>query len=270
MACYYAALTQNVLPLENGFDSALVSAPSNNMYPQRHLLHLAQRQDFLTTFLLSTVCEMPFAKRNFVKRHGHGIVQSSKELQESDVDELCCPVIPSSSPSITLDNQEVARRLKRVVSFDLTQQRRRKLVEAKDMTMMNGNEHLWLELLRERPDTEDQKKMNSWMDKVISYSEEMRGKSHKPATQEASLLFGKQFTQTEPTPIAPRRTTTPSHEPTGTFNAVSPTTRNADYTDMVCGALRESINEEEVEFAASMGDFDFSALFEDNDPKKEV
>jgi hypothetical protein len=34
-----------------------------------------------TTF--ASVCKLPVAKRNFVKRHGHGIVHSAKELRET-------------------------------------------------------------------------------------------------------------------------------------------------------------------------------------------
>lgn len=205
---------------------------------------------------------------------------------DRDVDDIYCSVIPNSSPSISCDNQEVARRLQRVVSFDRTTDRR-KLVKEKDMTV-DGNEQCWLELLRERPDTEDQTRMNAWMDKVISYSEEMKGQSDKCSTPvpmqttpclntEPSQIFGRLFSET-PSPIAVPPTTTnqtsiDSRVPASKeFKApTQPACQSElEYADMVCNALRESLNEEEVKLAAGMGDFDFSALFDDHDYKKGV
>ena len=51
------------------------------------------RISFSHSFVIGcmTVCELPVAKRNFVKRHGHSMVQSSKELKET-VDRLVSDV----------------------------------------------------------------------------------------------------------------------------------------------------------------------------------
>jgi hypothetical protein len=88
-------------------------------------------------FRYCTVCANPVAKRNFPKRHGHGLVHSAKDLREVDYmcgfidsatadEEMSCDVsIGSSIGSSAVETQteeeptsDVPRRLRRVVSFD--------------------------------------------------------------------------------------------------------------------------------------------------------
>ena len=53
--------------------------------------------------MYSLVCQLPVAKRNFVKRHGHGMVNTSKELRET-IDRLHpCRVQTKFTPEQDID-----------------------------------------------------------------------------------------------------------------------------------------------------------------------
>ena len=120
---------------------------------------------------LLTVCELPVAKRNFVKRHGHGLVNSAKELRET-VDRMVpslqsqssispiafnSPIDYSSCHEVSSDeDNEDATKLtpfehRRAVSFDET------IFATQPSTDpsfgLSTNEDLWLPSVQNQPTT---------------------------------------------------------------------------------------------------------------------
>ena len=115
------------------------------------------------------VCELPVAKRNFVKRHGHDLVHSAKELRETVDRMVSCQVISSpdleedsdepsfhevSSEEDNLENltTETHRFIRRAVSFDET---KHNVVAVKESFLeLGAHEELWLPPVQETPATE--------------------------------------------------------------------------------------------------------------------
>lgn len=204
---------------------------------------------------------MPFAKRNFLKRHGHGMVHSSKELNEDDVENMLCQVISTSSPT------PAPRRLhKRVVSFDGNNSKRRSLITENNAdddnsnnnsagaiineTMVNENEQHWLELLNQRPETQDQKEMTAWMDKVIDFSDV--SSSQRSGSKPRSVVA----------PPSTRIVTPPAAQVSPMVTSIPSTTWDATAIgDALTSPLETEPTEELVAF---MDDCDFSTVFEDD------
>lgn len=96
------------------FDSAKVSKSLQQQQRQQQIVQNKNVDSFfldvskmfvcsLLTFLFLfsnfSVCALPVAKRNFLKRHGHGLVFTAQQLKEN-VDAVYCRVIPSDEPII--------------------------------------------------------------------------------------------------------------------------------------------------------------------------
>lgn len=182
--------------------------------------------------------------RNFLKRHGHGVVQSVKELKDHEgFNDLGCTVIENnfssppaaddmSSPS-SQESQVVVRRHKRVVSFDKS--------KTKNALAINGDEQRWLQLLRQRPDTEDQTNMTSWMDMVISYSEQKTsGKKHTSSRCGASS--SPVTVMTPSSPVAAASCGTDNMEPLAFTSETG--VDDFDFSSMFDGPLDASSQEE--------------------------
>lgn len=193
---------------------------------------------FSTLFYSTTVCALPVAKRNFPKRHGHGLIHSAKDLKEVDYicgfidstsdDGDCQPGDESSGEAAAAaeDGEPAERtdkpRHRRVVSFDAAKQLRaaqqqaaargaaaaQPMARARTKTFLDlsGNEKEWLTLLHQRPDLEQESMMSSWMDKIISFSEEKGSALRRgPA---ARIMEQTRFTPCHPQHIESRVTPT--------------------------------------------------------------
>ena len=129
---------------------------------------------------------MPVAKRNFLKRHGHGLIQSAKQLKR-EVDEVysfvvntpqtelsCQPCeMPPSTTSVATEQFTTVGiekpRHHRVVSFDGSKH-----------CELDANEQEWLDLLHQRPEIKDQSKMTEWMNTVVAAAEEQKAMIRGP------------------------------------------------------------------------------------------
>lgn len=140
-------------------------------------------------FRYCKVCELPVAKRNFPKRHGHGLIHSAKDLKE--VDYICGFVDTTSDEAGSCHPCEEdgafkvmeKPRHRRVVSVDVANQFRSQQsassqriiaqpMENKSILDLSVSEKEWLKLLHHRPDLEEESMMSIWMDKIISFAEE--------------------------------------------------------------------------------------------------
>jgi hypothetical protein len=112
---------------------------------------------------VDAVCALPVAKRNFLLRHGHGLFQSSKELKE-EVDEVSESLLEEDScqPCAESSNQNEKPRHRRVVSFDGSKRLHG--------THLDADERKWLDLLNQRPDTDEPMKMAEWIDEIMNVS----------------------------------------------------------------------------------------------------
>lgn len=116
----------------------------------------------LIYFPIHTECALPVAKRNFLRRHGHGLAISSRSLKE-DIDKArikfvertgCLPVSSfeeqrNKSPTSTT-----------VVELDVPQEQ---------SLQLSDEEQEWLSLLHRRPETQDKSKMSTWVGQVLDY-----------------------------------------------------------------------------------------------------
>jgi hypothetical protein len=106
---------------------------------------------------------LPVAKRNFLLRHGHGLFQSSKELKE-EVDEVSDSLLEEQScqPCAESSNPNEKPRHRRVVSLDGSKRLHG--------THLDADERKWLDLLDQRPDTDEPMKMAEWIDEIMNVS----------------------------------------------------------------------------------------------------
>lgn len=141
-------------------------------------------------FRYCAVCAVPVAKRNFMKRHAHGIFSTSKELMDADAvseDTPTCIFIEETFknesdckeqvlPSVRSEPHSLKRH-RRVVSSDTkaakeSQNEIFSNCTAQSLSMqLSANELKWISLLRDRPETEDTASMSQWMQSVIHLSE---------------------------------------------------------------------------------------------------
>lgn len=147
-------------------------------------------------FRYCKICAHPVAKRNFPKRHGHGLIESSIDLKEldckynsilvnsSDEDTSCQPCNPLTampqSPR-TGDCEKPSLR-NRIISFDVPNQMTASgqqdaspassSLTIKTELELNLNEKEWLSLLKTRPNLEDHVEMSAWMEKIITFTPE--------------------------------------------------------------------------------------------------
>jgi hypothetical protein len=107
---------------------------------------------------------LPVAKRNFLLRHGHGLIQTSKELKE-EVDEVSDSLLQEGScqPCDESSNPNEKPHHRRVVSFDGS-----KRIPG---THLDADERKWLDLLNQRPDIDEPMKMSEWMNEIMNVSE---------------------------------------------------------------------------------------------------
>ena len=90
---------KNVFYQDVAFVIVKVRAESSEIFYHlfNYVPNLASKQCY------SSVCQLPVAKRNFVKRHGHGMVNNSKELRET-IDRLHpCRVPTKLNPEQDID-----------------------------------------------------------------------------------------------------------------------------------------------------------------------
>ena len=144
-------------------------------------------------FRYCTVCASPVAKRNFPKRHGHGLIRSAKDLKAVDyytasfvdissvADASCYPCIEQTVAAPTFEKP----RHRRVVSYDestygaavqqpspAVQQPVASRPPATDSLLnLSVKEQQWLDLLHKRPNLKQESNMAAWMDKIICFSE---------------------------------------------------------------------------------------------------
>lgn len=214
---------------------------------------------------------MPFAKRNFLKRHGHGMMHSSKELRDDDMDNLLCQVIRSPLPPPRNNNNrndQVSRRRhhRRVISFDqesADSSSSRISMEDCNEAIVSDHEQCWLELLKERPKMmSDETKMTAWMDKVISFSRE-----EKVVKEETKQLASFQIAPVERASlVSPTTSSTASSATTTMPNST------VSWTEKVGDAPTEPPRQTgQTELSAFMDDFDYvSAAFEDRNNIAEI
>jgi hypothetical protein len=173
-------------------------------------------------FRYCTICANPVAKRNFPKRHGHGLIKSTKDLKAVDYmrgfmdstssteDASCSPCgeaptvlfAVNALPGASAPSFEKPRH-RRVVSYEtvlhaaaksaaLRQQEQATLSAAaapavKSFLDLSAHEQQWLQLLHERPRHENAV-LSSWMDKIIQVSEAYR--SSATLTTSAQIVSG--------------------------------------------------------------------------------
>jgi hypothetical protein len=144
-------------------------------------------------FRYCTVCASPVAKRNFPKRHGHGLIRSAKDLKAVDyytasfvdissvADASCYPCIEQTVAAPTFEKP----RHRRMVSYDestygaavqqpspAVQQPVASRPPATDSLLnLSVKEQQWLDLLHKRPNLKQESNMAAWMDKIICFSE---------------------------------------------------------------------------------------------------
>ena len=140
------------------------------------------------------ICSLPVAKRNFMKRHAHGVFASSKELMDADIKEVDIPTICSfiSQAAPSVQSQMIqATGHNRVVSWDHKADPLKVIMDMEETiavgTMkpsisegpklaavhLNDNEFKWVSLLHDRPQLEDTVSMSDWMENVIKLSEDV-------------------------------------------------------------------------------------------------
>jgi hypothetical protein len=197
---------------KHNFDTAFLDVPIDA--PHGLLLSCSHPEcaESGKKFRYCTVCESPVAKRNFPKRHGHGLVESAKDLKAVDftssfvdinyvADASCYPCIEQTVAAPTFEKPIHQR----VVSFDdasYVAQTSARVVQkavatssrtADPLLHLSAKEQQWLDLLRKRPNLEQEANMAGWMDKIISFSEEKRSALRKasvaPLVVEQPPLF---------------------------------------------------------------------------------
>lgn len=227
---------------------------------------------------------MPVAKRNFLKRHGHGVIRSTREIKDhelEDLDEDEDEVIqdPGEHGVDTLAD-DVANCLSRVVNSDLT----RTAGDSENKTVtIDHVEQRWLELLKQRPETEDQTGMTDWMNKVITLSE---GKKETPSAHQFKQNMPTPIPSMDQTSISPRR---PTRQRISLLSTLAASIAKADsVADEVRVKLTEEqlvesldrrlsvegytsrrVNEQVADFAAGLDDCDFSDVFDDDNDTEE-
>ena len=119
--------------------------------------------------LIITVCGVPVAKRNFLQRHGHGMVSSAMQLR-NEVDH-CQPCASDGTTSLT-SGVNVIGELRRSITFENTGHRRDVSFDGPSYDHpLDFREKTWLNLLHERPNVNDPTHMTNWLGKVLSFSE---------------------------------------------------------------------------------------------------
>ena len=144
-------------------------------------------------FRYCAVCALPVAKRNFMKRHAHGLFVSSKELMDADIKEgftSTCSFISAPKGDNTISSQAIleATRHHRVVSYDNKADPLQALLDgttendkvtpslsysAPLKVERHDNESKWISLLHRRPELEDTISMSKWMEAVIKVSADL-------------------------------------------------------------------------------------------------
>ena len=116
------------------------------------------------------VCELPVAKRNFLQRHGHGIVISSLQLKE-EVDLFCLPIPRKSKRKrLSCNGVKLASSTKKCTATFPRNDTFEQLNQCYED--LNPREDAWLKLLRDRPQVHDQKGTEKWLEKVVAFSQE--------------------------------------------------------------------------------------------------
>jgi hypothetical protein len=192
------------------------------------ILHRAFSNKTVSSFTI--VCTLPVAKRNFLKRHGHGLVFTAQQLTEN-VDAVYCRVIPSTeeaSPAVAVsvcDNEvndspsvgseesdEIVKPCQgRVVSFDASKKfHLPTVIEAhpsssivsdssvgasdSSFSELSTDERQWLSLFRQKSCAEEQS-LTHWMDKVLDVVEE-EANTQPPVVNPLALeITAPQYTQ---------------------------------------------------------------------------
>lgn len=224
---------------------------------------------------------MPVAKRNFLKRHGHGVIRSTREIKDYELDDLDEDEAIQDLGEHDVDTlaDDVVHCLSRAVNNDLTQSAGD---SEKKLVAINNIEQRWLERLKQRPGTEDQTGMTDWMDKVMILSER---KNETPRVQFKQNL-PTSIPSMDQTSIVPPR---PSRERISLLSSLAASIAKAD---SVAGEVRANLTEEQhieslvrrpsvegdtsrrikeqvAEFAAGLDDCDFSDVFDDDDTEED-
>eukprot|EP00544_Gedaniella_sp_CCMP2646_P003683 CAMPEP_0202495796 /NCGR_PEP_ID=MMETSP1361-20130828/17786_1 /ASSEMBLY_ACC=CAM_ASM_000849 /TAXON_ID=210615 /ORGANISM="Staurosira complex sp., Strain CCMP2646" /LENGTH=350 /DNA_ID=CAMNT_0049126931 /DNA_START=37 /DNA_END=1089 /DNA_ORIENTATION=+ len=158
-------------------------------------------------FRYCAICDLPVAKRNFSKRHGHGLIKPTRGgaansissvsvatentlagtkhrrsvsndeyFPQENVPPAQATVSPTLSPTLSQPFASTAS-VSSASAFQTVQSTTGAAIEEQDpntgmMTIqLNPIEFQWLALFHNRPSMEDSEAMNRWMDNVIQLSE---------------------------------------------------------------------------------------------------
>lgn len=172
-------------------------------------------------FRYCKVCAIPVAKRNFPKRHGHGLIDRAEELKEIDYASTLVvnppPVLgrerdmscqPCAAPQESrFEHSHQHRSISVGQSLEL---------ESESGVQLSAREERWLALMKERPDDEEGGEMLKWVEQIIAFSPES---SFDDSTQQEPPVHIAPITpvletsrQQESTTTAPREVSPPASD----------------------------------------------------------
>lgn len=244
-------------------------------------------------FRYCTVCESPVAKRNFPKRHGHGLIKSAKDLKKVD---YTCGFINSSAANSTAsclpcgENNEAAAvdhaapllvaapsfrkspRHRRVVSHDTAMMAQGMVALASQPAaahVLTATQNEWINLLHRRPKLEQATNMANWMEKIINFSEG-KGKRRALTTSNMPRVTPQMTLPQQPVPqmtlsqekddsgvVTPPRSLSPSDPAL----VVAKTAKAAPVVGKIMQNLKREARQVS-EFASAMDNVDMTTIFD--------
>ena len=184
----------------HSIESAYFDIPNDCKHGQLLICSNAECAGSGRRFRYCAICELPVAKRNFMKRHAHGLVSSPKELtdelrepltacvfiqptddqQQESVVVTTNGIVPQhheETPALIVSEDAsiitATPAYRRAVSFESTKNETIEVSNNEPTTaQLSQYEFEWLELLHRRPAVEDQSSMTNWMERILEHSEE--------------------------------------------------------------------------------------------------
>ncbi|KAI2509417.1 hypothetical protein MHU86_5050 [Fragilaria crotonensis] len=121
-------------------------------------------------FRYCQVCGVPVAKRNFLQRHGHGMVSTATQLR-NDVDNHCQPCASSGATPLASDVNVIGE-MRGGIRIENAGHRRDVSFDGPSHDgPLDFREKTWLNLLHVRPNINDPTHMTNWLKRVVSFSE---------------------------------------------------------------------------------------------------
>jgi len=168
-------------------DTAYFEVPASCRHGQILICSHAQCAASGRRFRYCAVCALPVAKRNFMKRHAHGLVSSPKELDGELEESPVCGFIDQNEKNEDGDSGESDVELsfdapsfgafpghRRVISSDENTQGNpiSPPADATPIEFSSKHDFNWLGLLHRRSTVYDQGSMNTWMNTILEHPEE--------------------------------------------------------------------------------------------------